>query len=131
MSLSSRRRKSGTASIGKEILSDTEYLLIQLAYLVGNLQSTLGTTLRNMRIERSASSSSTNNESWEVELGLSLSKESQERIDGFSSQRLREILGSTTSQYSLPMAYFAMRPSSNESMLCTLRLLNIQRSSST
>src|SRR5688572_7746311 len=131
MSLSLRRQKREIVWIGKESLSDTEYLLTNLLHLVGNLQSTHGITLRNMRIEKSVSSSSTSNESWEVELGLSLSKESQERIDGFSYLRLQAILGSTTSQYSLQTVFFAMRPSSNESMSCTLRLLSTPRLSST
>ena len=131
MSLSLRRQKREIVWIGKENLSDTESLLVNLVHLVGNLQSTHGITLENMRIEKSASLSSTNNESWEVALGLRVSKESQGRIAGFSFLRLQAILGSITSQYSLPTDYFAMRPSSNESMLCTLRLRSTPKSSST
>src|SRR5688572_21650754 len=126
-----RRQRKETASIGITSSSDTECPLIRVGQMLDSLQSIHGITLRNMRIERNASLSSTNNVLWDLELGLSLSKESQGRIDGFCYQRLREILGSIMFQYSLRMGYFAMRPNSNESMSCTLRLQSTQRLSST
>lgn len=131
MSLLSRRPKKETVETGTESSSVTESPMMTLARLVDDLQSTLGITLRNMRVGRSVSSSSTNSVLWVVELGLSLSKESQEKIDGFSYQQLQEILGSITSRYSWPMVYFVMRRSLNESMSCTLRLQSTQRLSNT
>lgn len=128
MSTLSPQQKREILETGNGKLPNLELAPNPLLLLEEYLLSTLGTTLVSTSILKMPSLSSMNNVSWEMVLGLDLSKELPGRTVGFSLVRLREILGLIMSQYSLRMGSIRILHSSSENMSSTPLTLAIQGS---
>lgn len=116
MSTSLQRRKNVTLWIGNQKLKSLESLPPELHHILDFLQSTLGTTLVSTKILKMPSSSSTNSESWVLELGLRNSSALREKTAGFYSLLRQEIRGLTTSQCLWRMDYIGTRLNSKGNM---------------